>query len=150
MATPTHKIILNDIELPLASAVAWDRVTPYPDQVTQQAPTEADFKPVSKQTWGKLTGGAGIEKWESPEDNDRFWESDGMDTAGKAHAPGPAISTMGSFGAAPAKIIKHDGTIWAIAHQQISRWDPDTGSWTSLKTDFDSPTDAILYFGNIA
>ena len=93
-----------------------------------------------------MKGGGGIEKW-SPENNDRFWESTGVDTSQATQTLGPLVTTLGSFGAAPVKIIKHEGLIWAIGERQISTWDAIAGSWTSKKTDFSNPTDAILFYG---
>jgi len=147
MAEAQDSIWLNGVKYPIVDAVLWDRVTPYPDQVTQQAPDETDFKPLTKQRWNDFIAGAGVEKW-AEKDNGRFSDSEGLETSQRIRTPGPAVSTLGSFGAAPVRLIIHLGKVWAIGHQAISSW--NGSSWDSHKTDLDNPTDAILYYGNIA
>ena len=138
---------LNDVRMPLIGDVIWDVVAPFPPQIRDGgAVEEEDFQPVLKQTWSDLRGGAGIEKW-SPEHNDRFWDATDVDTSQATQTLGPLVTTLGAFGAAPVKIIKHGGKIWAIGHNQISEWDDVAESWTSHKTDFANPTDAILFYG---
>lgn len=137
-------VYLDGNKIPIEGPVLWDKVTPFPDQFIDQPPTEADFKPVTKQTWKSLRGGAGVEKW-SPEDNDRYWEATDIDTSQTKQTLGPLVTTLGAFGASPARIIKHNGVIWAIAHQLIASW--NGSSWDSHKTDLDNPTDAILFYG---
>ncbi len=142
-------IWLNGVRLPIASPVAWRRVTPFPEQFTTGAPSVSDYTPTRKQRWGKLKGGMGIEKW-SPDDNDRYWEADGVDASLNVQTLAPLVTTMESsggvgFGAQPVKIIKFDNKIWAIGHNQISYW--DGAEWQSKKTDLPNPTDAITFYG---
>ena len=144
MENEQSNVYLNGVKLPIAGPVLWDKVTPFPDQFIQQAPTSADFQPVRKQEWSSLRGGAGIEKW-SPEDNDRYWEAVDVDTSQATQTLGPLVTTLGSFGADPVKLSKHESKIWAIGNQKISSW--NGSSWDSKKTDFDNPTDAILFYG---
>jgi hypothetical protein len=135
---------LNNIHYPIDGPVQWDKITPFPQQLMVSAPGVADYTPTSKQAWGKLKGGMGIEKW-TAEDNDRYAEADGVDASINMQSLAPLVTTMGTFGAEPVKIIKFEGRIWAIGHNQISYW---TGSaWTSVKTDFPNPTDAACYYG---
>ena len=144
MPSVQDAVWLNGVKMPLVGAVTWDVAPPFPPQIIDSEPTEENFLPVSKQTWSDLRGGGGIEKW-SPEKNNRFWEATDVDTSQATQTLGPLVTTLGSFGAAPMKIIKHRGQIWAIGHNAISAW---TGSsWSSKKTDFSNPTDAILFYG---
>ena len=100
---------------------------------------------MSKQTWRDLKGGGGLEKW-SADKNDRFWESTDVDTSQSTQTLGPLVTTLGAFGKVPVKIIKGpDGEIWAIGDRLIAIW--NGSSWTSKKTDFSNPTDAILFYG---
>jgi len=138
-------IWLNGEELPIAGAVAWKRITPFPQRFITTSPKEEDYTPTDKQRWGNLRGGMGIEKW-SAENNDRYWDCDDVDASQETQTLGPLVTTLGTFGAEPVKIIKFEGRIWAIGHLQISYW---TGSaWQSVKTDFANPTDAILFYGS--
>ncbi len=136
---------LNNVHLPIDGAVKWDKITPFPEQLMTSAPGVSDYTPTSKQVWSKLKGGMGIEKW-TPEDNDRYAEANGVDASINMQSLAPYVTTMGTFGAEPVKIIKYEGRIWAIGHNQISYW---TGSaWTSVKTDWSNPTDAAVYYGS--
>ena len=147
MAEPQDSVWLNGVEIPIVGSVLWDVVPPCPNQIVTQEPGEADFQPVSKHTWRGLQGGAGIEKW-SPEHNDRYWEAVDVDTSQTTQTLGPLVTTLGSFGKLPVKILKGpDGKIWAIGDLQISIW--NGSSWDSKKTDFSNPTDAILFFGTV-
>ena len=144
MASIQDSVWLNGVKMPLVDSVVWDVAPPFPPQIIDSEPTEENFLPVSKQTWSDLRGGGGVEKW-SPKKNNRFWEATDVDTSRTTQTLGPLVTTLGSFGAAPMKIIKHRDQIWAIGHNAISVW---TGSaWSSKKTDFSNPTDAILFYG---
>jgi len=109
------------------------------------SPTENDYTPTRKQKWGELKGGMGKDKW-TPEDNDRYWEVDGVDASRELQTLGSLVTTMDDFGVAPVKLIKYGGRIWAIGHNQISYW--NGVSWTSVKTDLPDPTDAIVFYSS--
>ena len=170
MSEVQDHVWLNGVSIPINGPVVWDKVTPFPDQITTSEPTEADFQPVSKQRWSDLRKGAGKdkkmvamffnsiflsidagprdeEKW-SQADNDRYWDADGVDASQTTQTLAPLVTTLASFGAAPVKILKHDGKIWAFGHNVISSW--NGAAWTSHKTDFANPTDAILFYGDTA
>ena len=139
-------IWLNNVHLPIDGNVQWDKITPFPQQLMTSAPGVADYTPTSKQVWTKLKGGMGIEKW-TPEDNDRYAEASGVDASINMQSLAPLVTTLGTFGAEPVKLIKFEGKIWAIGNNQISYW---TGSsWTSVKTDFPNVTDAVVFYGSI-
>ena len=145
MSEPQKSIWLNGTKMPIEGMVGTSRVTPFPDQLMTSAPSVADYTPTSKQVWTKLKGGMGIEKW-TPDDNDRYWEADGVDASINIQSLAPYVTTMGSFGKQPVKLIKYFGLIWAIGHNQISYWSGT--AWVSVKTDFGNPTDAITYYAS--
>jgi len=137
-------IWLNGERLPIAGSVQWKRITPFPDQFITNAPTEQDYTPTRKQRWGSLQGGMGKDKW-NPRDNDRYADATTVDASQELQTLAPLVTTLGTFGAEPVKIIKYEGRIWAIGHLQISYW--DGSAWQSVKTDLANPTDAITYYG---
>ena len=138
-------IWLNGIHFPVEGNIVWDKITPFPQQLMTAAPGVSDYTPTSKQVWSKLKSGMGVEKW-TPEDNDRYAEASGVDASINMQSLAPYVTTLGTFGAEPVKIIKFEGRIWAIGNNQISYW---TGSaWTSVKTDFPNVTDAIVFYGS--
>lgn len=144
MAEEQQYIWLNGERLPIRGPIQWQRITPFPAQFATSAPTEADYTPTRKQRWGSLRGGMGIEKWDS-EHNDRYWEADGVDASMNVQTLGPLVTTMGTFGAEPVKILKYKERVWAIGHRKISYWDGT--AWQAVKEDFDNPTDAAIFYG---
>lgn len=149
MGEPQKSIWLNGVELPIASPIQWRRVTPFPAQFATSAPGVEDYTPTRKQKFAKLTGGMGKEKWD-PNHEDRFWDANGVDASRDVQTLGPLVTTVEKadgtgFGVQPVKIIKFNGRIWAIGHNQISYWDGT--QWVSRKTDFSNPTDAIVFYG---
>uniref|UniRef100_A0A6M3J2N8 Uncharacterized protein n=1 Tax=viral metagenome TaxID=1070528 RepID=A0A6M3J2N8_9ZZZZ len=147
MAEPQKYVILNGTKLPITGPVAWKRITPFPQQFMTTSAEENDYTPTRKQKWGALKGGLGKDKW-TPEDNDRISEADGVDTSQEIQSLCALVTTMGTFGAEPVKILKFKDKIWAIGHNQISYW---TGTaWTSVKTNFANPTDAVVFYGSTA
>ncbi len=136
-------IWLNDERIPIKGSIIWNRITPFPAQFSTSQPQESDYTPTRKQRWGNLKGGLGKDKW-TPGDNDRYSEAS-VDASQEIQTLSPLVTTMGTFGVEPVKIIKYKSKIWAIGHNQISYW---TGSaWTPVKTDFGNPTDAITFYG---
>jgi glutamate formiminotransferase len=139
-------VLLNGVKIPIEGSVSVQRITPFPQAFTTTAPTENDYTPTRKQRWSELQGGMGVEKWQ-PDKNDRFFDADGVDASLNVRTLGPLVTTMGTFGTQPVKIIKALGKIWAIGHNKISYWNTITSAWVSVKTDFGNPTDAISYYG---
>jgi hypothetical protein len=135
---------LNGTRIPIVDSVTWQRITPFPNQFMTTAPDENDYTPTRKQKWGNLKGGLGKDKW-TPEDNDRYSDATNVDASRELITLGPLVTTMGTFGVEPVKILKYAGRIWAIGHKNISYW---TGTaWTAAKSDFPNPTDAITFYG---
>jgi len=143
MGEVQRSVILNDFEFPIKGGVSQHRITPFPQQFMTTSPQESDYTPTRKQKWGNLKSGMGVEKWSS-EDNDRFWEAD-ADTGRNIQTLPPLVTTLGSFGVEPEIIKKYADKVWAIGNNQISYL--DGSSWTSVKTDFPLPTDAIVFYG---
>ncbi len=144
MGEAQRYVWLNGNELPIRGVVSWRRITPFPAQFTTSAPSESDYTPTRKQTWKSLRGGLGKDKW-TPQDNDRYADATTVDASQEMQTLASLVSTLGTFGVEPVKIIKFENRIWAIGHNQISYW---TGSsWTSVKTNFNNPTDALTYYG---
>jgi len=146
MAEPQRYIWLNGERLPILGSVGWRRITPFPNQFATSRPSIEDYTPTRKETWGKLKGGMGIEKW-TPNDSDRYWDAEGVDASLNVQTLAPLVTTLGTFGVEPVKILKFRDRIWAIGHNAISYW---TGSaWTAAKSDFPNPTDAAVFYGTM-
>ncbi len=148
MGEVQRSVWLNGVRLPIKGAVQWKRITPFPSQFMTTAPTENDYTPTRKQKWGNLKGGLGKDKW-TPEDNDRYSEATNVDASQEIQTLGPLVTTMGTFGVEPVKIIKFEGRIWAIGHNKISYYNTATSAWVPVKTNFPNPTDAITYYGAV-
>lgn len=139
-----RSVILNGTKLPIKGAVAWNKITPFPQQLMTSAPTENDYTPTSKQRWSKLQGGMGEQKWDA-ENNDRYWDADGVDASLSVQTLSPLVTTMGAFGTEPVKLIMFNGTLYAIGHNNISYW--DGAAWQLSEDEFPNPTDAITFYG---
>lgn len=145
MKEAQRHVWLNGVKLPIAGGVTWRRITPFPNQFMTTSPTENDYTPTRKQKWGSLRGGLGKDKW-TPNDNDRYSDCTTVDASQEMQTLGPLVTTLGTFGATPVKILKYKTRIWAIGHNKISYW---TGSaWTASKSNFENPTDAIVFHGS--
>lgn len=144
MAEIQKYVWLGNFHYPVEGNIVWDKITPFPQQLMTAAPGVSDYTPTSKQVWTKLKGGMGIEKW-TPEDNDRYPEASGVDASINMQSLAPLVTTLGTFGAEPVKLIKYADKIWAIGNNAISYW--NGSSWTSVKTNLPNPTDAITYYG---
>jgi hypothetical protein len=142
-------VYLNGVKLPIVAPVIWSKVTPFPDQLMTSAPGVADYTPTSKQTWGKLKGGLGVDKW-TAEENDRYWDADGVDASINIQSLASLVTTMGAFGTHPVRIIKYANKIWAIGNNNISYWDTITSAWVAANPTppLANPTDAITYYGS--
>ena len=138
---------LNNVEIPIIGKLTKRRITPFPAEFRTGPKQAQDYTPTEKQTWGPLKGGMGLEKWE-PGADDRYWYSVNVDCSRNVTTLGPLVTTLGSFGAIPLKIIKYEAKVFAIGHNAISYW---TGSaWQSVKADFANPTDAITFYDTSA
>ena len=139
---------LNNQRLPIRGQVSWKRITPFPAQFMTTSPTENDYTPTRKQKWGSLRGGLGKDKW-TPESNDRYAEAANVDASQELQTLSALVTTMGTgagvFGVEPVKLIIHNGALWAIGHNQISRWSGT--AWSSKKTTLGNPTDAMNFYG---
>ena len=144
MSEPQRCVWLNNQRLPIRGQVSWRRITPFPAQFTTTSPGENDYTPTRKQRWSALKSGMGKDKW-TPEDNDRYWEANNVDASQEIQTLASLVTTMGTFGAEPVKIIKFKDAIWAIGHNQISRWSGT--AWVSKKTGLSNPTDAVNFYG---
>ena len=147
MAVQTH-VWLNNQRLPIRGQVSWRRITPFPAQFMTTSPQESDYTPTRKQKWGSLRGGLGKDKW-TPNDNDRYAEASNVDASQELQTLSALVTTMGTgagaFGVEPVKLIIHNNALWAIGHNQISRWSGT--AWASKKTDLANATDGISYYG---
>ena len=135
---------LNNIWLPVKGTVNWKRITPFPAQFMTTSPTENDYTPTRKQRWSSLKSGMGKDKW-TPEDNDRYSDATNVDASQELQTLSALVTTMGAFGVEPVKIIKFNNALWAIGHNQISRWSGT--AWVPKKTTLGNPTDGILFYG---
>lgn len=148
MGEAQRYIWLGGFHYPIEGKVLWEKITPFPQQLMTSAPGVTDYTPTSKQAWAKLKSGMGIEKW-TPEDNDRYWQAEGVDASINMQSLGPLVTTLGSFGAEPVRIIKYADKIWAIGPSKVAYWDGAAWQTANPTTPLATPTDAIIFYGDI-
>ena len=107
------------------------------------APGYASFTQASVNAYKGLRGGIG-HKFQLGNDTEECYFSDGLDvTHAGSIILGPLVSTAGTFGAAPVKIIDFGGKTYAIGASKISEWSGT--AWTSRETGIAAPLDAIVF-----
>ena len=134
---------LNAVYYPIIGDVIKRRTTPLSPAFRTGAATYSDMRPLETWVIGPLTGGMGLEKHE-PGTDDRYWYAVDVDCSRNLMTNGPLVTTVGTFGVAPEKIIFFQDKIWAIGHQEIAYLSGSSWSTGEPATALDNPTDALV------
>jgi len=145
MAEPQKTIWLNDVEYPINGDVIWTRLSPFPSQIITGPATVQNYAPTTKHFVDNMKQGMGIEKWKGGL-NDRYWYADGVDASRNTVTLGPLVTTMGTFGTEPVKIIGFAGKIWAIGNNSIAYWSGAAWVAANPTSTLASPTDALVFY----
>ena len=107
-------------------------------------PGYSSFTQASGEAWKGMRGGIGHKYQESSGTEECYW-SEGLDGSHDGGVIlGPKINTS-TFGATVVKIINFADGVYAIGNNKISKWNAGTPAWDSVKADFASPIDAIVF-----
>jgi len=107
------------------------------------SPTYSDFSQASAEEYFDFRNGIGKKRGLSSEA--RLEWSEGIDFTSEGQAVlGGLVTTAGSFGAAPVKIIDFQSGTYAVGNAQISKWNTSGSSWTLKASSLATPLDAIV------
>ena len=117
-------------------------INPWKASIESAGREYSSFQNVSLEEYHDLRNGIGLES-ALPAESARTWFTEGIDfSTARSSVLGPLITTAGSFGVAPVKLIDFQDKTYAIGHNQISEW--SGSAWTSRHTTLANPVDAIV------
>jgi len=140
-----RKVLLDTEYYDITGEIHRRNINPRAARFETGVPGYSSFTQASVEPWKGLRGGIG-HKYQESSGSEECWWSEGVDASHHGGVIlGPAVSTAGTFGVAPVKIIDFKGSTYAIGNNAISIWDTTgTPHWDSVKADFASPIDAIV------
>ena len=131
-----RQINLNGIFYALApnSNIVQRAVNPFKGKLGGTAGLEfSDFSSASIEEYHDFRNGIGLES-ALPDDSARLWWSEGIDfSTARSAVLGPLVTTAGSFGAAPVRILDFvsEGKTYAISNTAVKQWDAGESGWVS-------------------
>ena len=145
------QILINDkyYELAPGSKVQQRQLNPFKAKLGSSGGLEfSDFGEASLEEYHDLRGGIGLES-DLPSESNRIHWSEGVDVSTpRSTVLGSLVTTAGSFGAAPVKIIDFQSATYAIGASKISKWNTGTSAWDSKDTSIATPLDALVIQDN--
>ncbi len=118
-------------------------INPWMAKVSSGSREFSDFTSAQLEEYHDFRNGIGLES-ALPSESNRLWFTEGIDfTTPRSAILGPLVTTAGSFGVAPVKIIDFQGATYAIGDDLIAEWTSGT-TWTSRETGLSDPIDAIV------
>lgn len=137
-----REINLAGVQYKIQGDVIKRAINPWMAKISSGAREYSDFTQAQLEEYHDLRNGIGLES-ALPSESNRTWFTEGVDfTTPRSAVLGPLITTAGSFGVAPVKIIDFQGSTYAIGNSQISEW--SGSAWTSRDTSLANPIDAIV------
>jgi len=138
-----RQINLNGVYYPIHSDIVQRRLNPWKAKIGAGGLEYSDFQQAEMEEYFDLRNGIGKKRGVGS-DARQDW-SEGIDFANEGQAVlGPLVTTAGTFGVAPVKIIDFEGATYAIGDSQISKWNTGTSAWDSKDTSLANPIDAIV------
>ncbi len=127
-----NEIRLNGTQykLPPGARIIKRQLNPYRAKLGSSGGLEfSDFGEASLEEYHDFRGGIGLES-DLPSESNRISFSEGADVSTPRGAVlGPLITTAGSFGVAPVKIIDFQSGTYAIGTRVIKKWNAGGPSW---------------------
>ena len=137
-----REINLNGKQYKITGDIVKRAINPWIASITSGTREYSSFQTAQLKEYHDLRNGIGLES-DLTTESSRTWFTEGVDfTTPRSAVLGPLVTTAGSFGVAPVKIIDFQGKTYAIGHNQISEW--SGSAWTSRDTSLASPLDAIV------
>ena len=138
-----REINLNGKYYKIHSDIIQRRLNPWKAKIGAGGLEYSDFQQAELEEYFDFRNGIGKKRGVGS-DARQDW-SEGIDFANEGQAVlGPLVTTAGTFGVAPVKIIDFDGGTYAIGASKISKWNTGTSAWDSKDTSMALPIDAIV------
>ncbi len=142
-----EQILINGVYHKLASntKVIQRAISPWKAKVLSGGSREfSDFSEADIEEYHDLRGGVGLES-DLPDQSNRLHWTEGVDfSTPRSAVLGPLVTTAGSFGVAPVRIIDFQGNTYAIGASLIAKWNAGTPAWDSKDTSMAAPIDALV------
>ena len=136
-------ILLNSISFEIKDIVQ-RAINPWKAKVVSRGLEYSDFSQAELEEWHDFRNGIGLES-ALPDESARLWWSEGIDfSTPRSAVLGPLVTTAGSFGVAPVKIIDFRGGTYAIGSNLIAKWNAGTPGWDTKHVLLTNPIDAIV------
>ena len=128
----SRKINLNDVYYPIIGDLLKRSISPWSAKIASGAREYSDFSQASLEEWHDFRNGIGMESM-LPSESARVWWNEGTDiTSARSTILGSLVTTAGSFGVAPVKIIDFRDETYGIGSNAIKRWNTGTSAWDDV------------------
>lgn len=127
-----RQILLNGTYYELApkSEIVHRAISPWKAKVISRGSREYDdFSEAELEEYHDFRNGIGLQS-ELPDQTSRNWFGQGVDVStARSAVLGPLVTTAGSFGIAPVKILDFQSATYAIADNAFRKWNKTTSNW---------------------
>ena len=123
-----RQIVLNGVNYKISSDLLQRRINPWKAQLGSGSLEYADFSQAELEEYHDFRNGIG--KKRAVGSDARLDFSQGIDFANQGQTIlGPLVTTAGSFGVAPVKILDFESVTYGIGDNAIRRWNTTTSNW---------------------
>jgi len=136
-------VILNDNRIDYVGQVKERTISPWTAKITSGNVDFGSFQPSDIIEYANLRGGIGIEN--TKDEGDRFWFSDAIETTKDRYITlGPLVTSAGSIGTPPIKILDFGTDTMFIGSSAVYYWNGSALADCDDSGALATPTDAIV------
>lgn len=141
-------VVLNNNHIEIDGEITEKQVAPFAPQLSTGSTEFKNYAPSSIEEWRDLRSGLGKESDEK--NSGRLYWSTSIETTKDGYLTlGPLVTTAGSFGVQPIKILDFNGSgsmkTYAFGNSVGSVWNTGTSAWDEADSSaLATPTDAIV------
>jgi len=127
-----RRVNLNGVYYDIVGDVIQRPISPWKPRLGSGGLEYSDFSQAEMEEYHDFRGGIGLES-SLPSESNRVWWNQGVDiTSSRSAVLGPLVSTAGTFGATPIKILDFQGSTYAFGNSKSSRWNTTTSAWDNI------------------
>ncbi len=117
-----REVNLNGKQYKISGEIIKRAINPWKAAITSGSREYSSFQNAELQEYHDFRNGIGLES-DLPSESNRTLFTEGVDfTTPRSATLGPLVTTAGSFGVAPVKIIDFQGSTYAIGEALIAKW----------------------------